>query len=80
MTLTRREKTVLELVCIGLETKQIARRLHLSPVTVRHVTQSLLQKMNAANRTMLAVKAVCSRTVDVFLHDDALQIGRRADN
>lgn len=75
--LSPRELDVLELICVGLETQAIGRRLNLSPITVRHLTQSLLRKMNAQNRTTLAVKALCAGIVQVFVLDnDEMTLGK----
>lgn len=48
--LTRREREVLVLLARGLETRDIARALFVSPVTVRNHVQRLLRKMGAHSR------------------------------
>jgi pimeloyl-ACP methyl ester carboxylesterase/DNA-binding CsgD family transcriptional regulator len=49
--LTRRERDVLRLLADGLTNKQIARRLDLSPKTVRNYVSLVLAKLGAATRT-----------------------------
>ena len=57
VALTTRQGAVLRLVSDGLSNKEIARRLGLSPATIKtHLSQSIAA-MNAANRTEAAVKA-----------------------
>jgi DNA-binding NarL/FixJ family response regulator len=51
--LTSREWQVLDLVRQGISNAQIARRLDLSPVTVRTHVNSILKKMGASNREAL---------------------------
>lgn len=55
--LTEREREIVALVAEGLANKEIARRLSLSPNTVRSHVSSILQKLNLTNRTQLAVYA-----------------------
>ncbi len=57
VALTNRQGAVLRLVSEGLSNKDIARRLGLSPATIKtHLSQSIAA-MNAANRTEAAMKA-----------------------
>jgi DNA-binding NarL/FixJ family response regulator len=51
--LTSREWQVLDLLRQGLRNSEIARRLHLSPVTVRTHVNSIVKKMGAPNRDAL---------------------------
>jgi DNA-binding NarL/FixJ family response regulator len=51
--LTSREWQVLDLVRQGMSNSQIARRLELSPVTVRTHVNSILRKMGVTNREAL---------------------------
>ena len=49
--LTARERDVLQLVAEGLQNRQIAARLYLSPHTVKFHVASILAKLGAASRT-----------------------------
>jgi len=49
--LTRRERELLALIAEGLTDKEIARRLNLSPSTVRTYNSALYQKLGATSRT-----------------------------
>jgi DNA-binding NarL/FixJ family response regulator len=51
--LTSREWQVLDLLRQGLRNSEIARRLHLSPVTVRTHVNSIVKKMGVPNRDVL---------------------------
>ena len=57
-SLTQREKEVLQLVCHGTPNKEIAATLFVSENTVRAHVRSLMQKLNADNRTQLAIYAM----------------------
>jgi DNA-binding NarL/FixJ family response regulator len=48
--LSRREHEVLELLCEGAGTAQIARRLFLSPITVRRHVSTILSKLGVSSR------------------------------
>lgn len=48
--LTRRELEILRLIATGLNTKDAARRLHVSPATVRNHVQNILGKLGAHSR------------------------------
>lgn len=56
--LTPREMDVLWLLAEGLTNSAIAQALGLSPGTIKGYVQTILQKLNAADRTQAAVKAV----------------------
>lgn len=56
-SLTEREHDVLDLLAAGLRNPQIAQRLHLSPKTVRNLVSSAMTKLQAADRTALALLA-----------------------
>lgn len=56
--LTPRECEVLALLAKGLSNKEIAKRLHRSPFTVRHHVSQLIHKLDAANRAEVAAIAV----------------------
>jgi DNA-binding CsgD family transcriptional regulator len=57
-TLTPREREVLSLLTEGLTNAEIASTLGTATNTVRHQVASIMDKMAAANRTELAVRAV----------------------
>lgn len=56
--LTPREMDVLWLIAEGLTNLAIAHALGLSPTTVKSYVQTILQKLNATDRTHAAVKAI----------------------
>jgi DNA-binding NarL/FixJ family response regulator len=56
--LTPREMDVLWLIAEGLTNLAIAQALGLSPATVKSYVQTILQKLNATDRTHAAVKAI----------------------
>jgi DNA-binding NarL/FixJ family response regulator len=53
LSLTKREKDVLDLLSGGLSNNQIADRLYLSPRTIEKYVSSLLRKSNTSNRAEL---------------------------
>jgi DNA-binding NarL/FixJ family response regulator len=55
--LSRREWEVLDLLCDGADTAEIAKRLFLSPVTVRRHVSTIVEKLGVSNREE-AVQAV----------------------
>lgn len=57
-SLSPREREVLGLLVQGLSNKQIAERLIISPVTVKSHLRHIMDKLDAADRTEAAVKAV----------------------
>lgn len=56
MTLTKAERNVAELVAQGANNKQIAAQLFLAEGTVKNHVSHLLRKLDAADRTVLALK------------------------
>lgn len=66
--LTPSQKTLMELVTLGLSNKEIGRRLDLSPDTVKHHLTEVFARFNASSRTQAATiyrRMVASRvTVD----------------
>ena len=56
-SLTRREREVVRLVAEGLKNKQIADRLAVADVTVRHHLTSIFAKLDVADRLSLLVFA-----------------------
>ncbi|MDI3317860.1 MAG: response regulator transcription factor [Bacillota bacterium] len=61
--LTERETQVLRLTAAGLQNDEIARRLHLSPATVKNHLRNILAKLHLRNRTQLASYAYGSGLV-----------------
>lgn len=53
--LTDNETKILTGICQGLTNAQIAARVSLAPSTVKHHISLLMERMGAANRTMLAI-------------------------
>lgn len=60
--LTARELEVVDLVAEGLTNKEIARRLEISPATVKVHVERLIGKLGVADRTQAAVLAVQSKS------------------
>lgn len=55
--LTRREREIIALVAEGLKNREIAERLFISPVTVRHHISAIFAKLGVADRLKLVVLA-----------------------
>lgn len=55
--LTRREREVLELIAQGLDNGRIARRLSISPKTVRNYVTNIYSKLQVSSRAQAIVKA-----------------------
>lgn len=58
LPLTARELQVLRHIALGLSNKEIAQSLSISVETVKEHVQNILRKLNAADRTDAAVRAV----------------------
>jgi two-component system, NarL family, response regulator LiaR len=58
LTLSLREHDVLALLTRGCDNGEIARRLFVSPSTVKHHVSNLLSKIGAGNRVQAATYAV----------------------
>lgn len=56
-SLTPREKAVLDCIVEGMTNKQIARRLEISPATVKAHVERIIGKLGVADRTQAAVLA-----------------------
>ena len=56
-TLTKREREVITLVGEGIKNKQIANRLFISEITVRHHLTSIFSKLNLSDRFDLIIYA-----------------------
>ncbi|PKP41905.1 MAG: DNA-binding response regulator [Bacteroidetes bacterium HGW-Bacteroidetes-12] len=63
--ITQREKDVLQLICRGLSTAEIADKLFLSVSTIEKHRAELLVKTNSPNSTALAVYAMKNNLVDL---------------
>ena len=63
LEITNREKDVLELICKGFSTAEIADKLHLSVSTIEKHRSELLVKTNSGNSTALAVFAIKNNLV-----------------
>ena len=55
--LTAREREVTALVCEGLQYKEIAERLTISPQTVKNHIRNIFSKLNVRNRVELGIVA-----------------------
>lgn len=62
--ITNREKDVLQLICQGLSTAEIAEKLFLSVSTIEKHRAELLVKTNSPNSTALAVYAIKNNLVE----------------
>ena len=58
MTITRREREVLQLIADEFTSRQIAERLYISPSTVENHRINLLAKLGARNAVGMVVRAV----------------------
>src|SRR3954471_14872102 len=56
--LTARQREVLELLCEGLQNKQIARRLNIAGATVKIHVANILRTLNVTSRLQAAVVAM----------------------
>ena len=62
---SEREKEVLQHICQGLSTAEIANKLYLSVSTIEKHRAELLLKTNSPNSTALAVYAIKNRLVEL---------------
>lgn len=63
--ITNREREVLQLICQGLSTTEIAEKLYLSVSTIEKHRAELLVKTNSPNSTALAVYAIKNNLVNL---------------
>jgi DNA-binding NarL/FixJ family response regulator len=56
-SLTARERDIIRLIAAGLRNKEVAHRLHISDVTVRHHLTSIFSKLNVPDRQNLLIVA-----------------------
>jgi DNA-binding NarL/FixJ family response regulator len=69
-TLTNREREVITLVALGLRNKQIAKRLFISDITVRHHLTSAFSKLGVGDRFELMIYAYRHGLADLPVPDD----------
>lgn len=62
--LTRREREVLELMPEGLTNKELARKLHVSPSTIKNHISNILAKLEAESRVSAVAIALRNNLVD----------------
>jgi PAS domain S-box-containing protein len=67
MGLTDREREVVTLIAMGLDTGDIASRLHISPETVRTHVRNAMGKLDVHTRAQLVAVALCGQQT---LHDE----------
>lgn len=58
INVTRREEEVLQAICDGCSTPEVASRLYLSQKTVKNHLASIYQKLDARDRTQAVLKAL----------------------
>jgi len=58
ITVTRREEEVLQAICDGCSTPEVASRLYLSQKTVKNHLASIYQKLDARDRTQAVITAL----------------------
>lgn len=56
-SLTAREREIIRLIAIGLRNKEVAQRLHISDITVRHHLTSIFSKLDVSDRQNLLIVA-----------------------
>lgn len=64
-TLTAREREILQLLATGLSTSAIAKRLAISPVTVRNHSQRILAKLGVHSRLAAVARGYALRALRV---------------
>lgn len=64
-TLTAREREILQLFAMGLGTVAIAKRLEISPVTVRNHSQRILAKLGVHSRLAAVARGYAFRVLRV---------------
>lgn len=63
--LTERELEVLQQICLGLTTEEIAEKLFISPKTVKSHKSNLLEKTNCKNTPVLILFAIKNKLVEI---------------
>lgn len=65
INLKPREKEILQLLCNGLSSVEIADKLHLSPRTIEKTRSELLQKTETTNSISLAMYAIKNQLIEL---------------
>ena len=63
--LTSRELEVLQQICLDLNNEEIARKLYISPMTVKSHRSNLLEKTNCKNTTGLILYALKNKIIEL---------------
>jgi DNA-binding CsgD family transcriptional regulator len=69
-TLTAREREILQLFARGLGTAAVAKRLAISPVTVRNHAQRILAKLGVHSRLAAVARGYALRLISVLTARD----------
>lgn len=58
MLLSKRETEIIKLLCLGYASKDISKKLHISPRTVDTYIERLMFKLNSRNRLSLVANYI----------------------
>jgi len=72
VTMTKREKQVIELIADGSSNKEIALKLHLSPYTVKSHVHNILEKLALNTRVQIAKHAHLSNAYKIAIDNTSL--------
>lgn len=72
VTMTKREKLVIELIADGSSNKEIALKLHLSPYTVKSHVHNILEKLALNTRVQIAKHAHLSNAYNTAIDNTSL--------
>jgi DNA-binding NarL/FixJ family response regulator len=70
-SLTTREREIIRLIALGLKNKDVASRLHISDITVRHHLTSIFTKLEVSDRQKLLILAHRYGIVELTSSPDA---------
>jgi len=70
-SLTAREREIIRLIANGLKNKEVANRLHISDITVRHHLTSIFSKLDVSDRQKLLILAHEHGLVELALSQNA---------
>lgn len=70
-SLTAREREIIRLIAAGLKNKEVASRLRISDITVRHHLTSIFSKLDVSNRQKLLILAHEHGLVELTLGQNA---------
>lgn len=70
-SLTTREREIIRLIAAGLKNKEVASRLRISDITVRHHLTSIFSKLDVSNRQRLLILAHEHGLVELTLSQNA---------